>query len=237
MQLTKVTVSSYFRPSTGKKYVMAVSGFVLVLFVIGHLLGNLQVFLGQDTLNEYANFLQNLGEWLWIARIGLIFMLVVHVWTSVQLTLENRAARPVDYGSRRYIKANTASRTMIYSGLVIFSFLVYHLLQFTFLKVHPEWAHLKDARGRHDVYSMVVRSFQEPAIAVSYVAAIFLLCFHLSHGLSSMFQSIGLQGGRIRRILDTWGPRVAWLIFAGYAAIPTAIVLHLVRLPAGVLLP
>ena len=213
---------------------MGVSGAVLFGFIIGHLAGNLQIFEGQDRLNAYSAYLKNLGELLWIARIGLLVMVLVHIKTSIALTLENRAARPIAYAEKKYIKASLASRTMMWSGTVVLAFIIYHLLHFTFLKVHPQYGHLVDAQQRHDVYSMVVLSFQQPAIVVTYIVCLFLLCFHLSHGISSMFQSLGINNLAARPVLSKAAPVIAWLIFAGYAAIPLAVLSGVVKLPPGV---
>src|SRR6185312_10764165 len=139
---------------------------------------------------------------------------------SIQLTAQANAARPQPYAQKEYIKASLASRTMIYSGFLILGFIVYHLLHFTFLKVHPQYSHLTDAQGRHDIYSMMVLSFQQPLIVAAYIVPIFFLCAHLSHGMSSMFQSLGLNRDGVRHWLSCWGSGLAWLIFAGYALIP-----------------
>ena len=210
---------------------MAASGLALVGFVIMHLVGNLQIFLGPEAINRYAEFLKSTPELLWPARIGLLVMVIIHIVTSTQLTLEARAARPEPYVGKKYIKASLASRTMFISGLLIFSFIVYHLLHFTFLKVHPQFGQMMDAKGRHDVYFMMVRSFQEPAISIAYIVAVFCLCFHLSHGLSSMFQTLGLNSERSRPVLSCWGARFAWLIFLGYASIPLSCLMGWVKLP------
>jgi len=234
MKAPGFSILRYGSTSTGKKFLMALSGAVLVLFIAAHLAGNLQVFEGQDAINRYAVFLRSLGELLWAVRIGLLAALVVHIWTSVALAAENRAARPQPYIGKRYIQATLASRTMILSGLLVLAFIVFHLLHFTFLKIHPEWAHGVDALGRRDVYSMMVRSFQDPYISAWYILCVFLLCYHLSHGLSSMFQSLGFNNERLRARLGVWAPRVAWLLFAGYAAIPLAVLAGVVKLPPGV---
>jgi succinate dehydrogenase / fumarate reductase cytochrome b subunit len=234
METENITLARYFSASVGKKVLMAVSGAVLVGFVIAHVAGNLQIFLGQEAVNRYADFLQSTPELLWPMRLFLLSMVVIHIITSAQLTLEARAARPAPYAQKDYIKASLASRTMIYSGLLVLGFIVYHLLHFTFLKVHPQYSHLTDAKGRHDVYSMMVLSFQEPAICTAYIIPIFFLCFHLSHGISSMFQSMGLNTERSREGLAVWGSRLAWLIFLGFAVIPLACMLGWVKLPPGV---
>lgn len=235
MKAPDLTFPQYLGKSTGKKFLMALSGAALFAFLIGHLAGNLQIFEGQDRINAYAVFLKNLGELLWVARIGLLVAVIVHVRVSIQLTLENRAARPVEYAEKRYTKASLASRTMAWSGVVVLSFIIYHLLHFTFLKVHPQYSQLVDAQGRHDVYSMMVRSFHQPVISLAYIVSVFLLCFHLSHGLQSMFQSLGVNSLRARPMLVLASRLIAWGIFAGYAAIPLGVLSGIVRLPPGVM--
>ena len=227
-------MSTFFSRSTGKKYIMAISGLALIGFLLMHLLGNLQIFLGQEKMNAYSEFLKGTGELLWKARFGLLAMVIAHIVTAIQLTLENRAARPQAYQQKEFVKASYASRTMAVSGFIVLAYIVYHLMHFTFLWVHPQYSHLIDAKGRHDVYSMVVLSFQQPLIAAAYIVAMFLLATHLSHGLSSLFRSLGLAEGTCRKTLETWAPRFAWLIFLGYAAIPAAVLAGLVKLPAGV---
>jgi succinate dehydrogenase / fumarate reductase cytochrome b subunit len=234
MKAESISFFRYLSHSTAKKFLMALSGAALFGFIVGHLAGNLQIFQGQDKINSYAVFLRSLGGGLWIVRIGLIVMAVIHIWTSIKITQENRAARPQEYAHRKYVKASLASRTMFWSGLVVLSFIIYHLLHFTFIKVHPQFGHLVDAQGRHDVYSMMVLSFMQWPISLAYLISVFLVCFHLSHGISSMFQSLGFNNGRLRPVLAVWGTRVAWVIFAGYAAIPLGVLFNVIKLPPGV---
>ena len=222
---------SYFGTSTGKKYMMAVSGAALFAFIIGHLLGNLQIFLGPDALNHYSAFLRSTGELLWMARAGLLVMAGIHIWTATVLTLENRAARPAPYACKDYIAASYASRTMHWSGIIVVTYLVYHLMHFTFGKVHPELYAVTDALGRHDVYRMVVTSFQQPTIAAVYILANLLLGIHLSHGIYSGFQSLGLLTEPLRPRLRTLSYMIGYGIFLGYAAIPVSVLAGIVRLP------
>jgi succinate dehydrogenase / fumarate reductase cytochrome b subunit len=223
------TVVAYFSSSTGKKFLMAVSGAALFAFIVGHLFGNLQIFLGPEALNRYSAFLKSTGELLWIARIGLIIMVAIHIWTATSLTLENRAARPVAYANKDYIEASYASRTMHISGIIIFVYIVYHLMHFTFLTIHPEFSHFTDAQGRHDVYRMVVMSFEQPAIAVFYIVANLLLGMHLSHGIYSMFQSLGFVGEKPRPKLQAAACVMGYGIFLGYASIPLSVLLGVVK--------
>src|SRR3954470_1808128 len=116
-------LSNIFRSSLGKKYVMAVTGFVMFLFVIGHLAGNLQVFLGPEAINRYGHFLQTNPELIWPARLLLLLMLVLHVWSAVKLSAENKAARPTPYGAWQPVGSTYASRTMLMSGIIVFVFI------------------------------------------------------------------------------------------------------------------
>ncbi len=216
---------------------MAISGLALFGFVIGHLVGNLQIFQGQDKLNHYGVFLRSIPGPLWAARIGLLVMLVIHIRTSAQLAVENRRARPEQYVKKNSVRATLASRTMLLSGLMVFAYVVYHLLHFTFVKVHPQYAHFIDPLGRHDIYSMVVLSFQDVTISAVYIVANFLLAFHLSHGLSSAFQSLGLNNENILKKLKLAGVFIAWAVFIGYASIPLGVLLNIIRLPATLVVP
>ena len=185
-----------FGSSLGKKYIMAISGCLLFLFVIAHLLGNLQIFLGPDVINRYGHFLQSNPELIWPARIGLLLMVVLHIWAAVKLTLENRAARPIAYAQYEVVVATYASRTMFMSGLIIFAFVVYHLLHFT-VQVRQinltgqNFIGFQDPQQRHDIFKMMVVGFSNIWVSGFYLLGMALLCLHLSHGVSSMFQSLG----------------------------------------------
>jgi len=222
---------SYFTSSTGKKFLMAISGAALFAFIIGHLLGNLQVFLGPEELNRYSALLHSTGEVLWFARLGLLVMVIVHIWTATVLTLENRAARPTAYEAKDYIEASYASRTMHWSGIIVAAYLIYHLMHFTFRSVHPELSHFTNEQGRPDVYRMVVTSFQQPSIAIAYILANFLLGIHLSHGLYSGFQSLGLLKEGLRPRMFLLSRLIGYGIFLGYASIPMGVLLGWVGLP------
>src|SRR2546421_8481706 len=124
-------ITHIFKSSLGKKYVMAVSGFVLFVFVVGHLAGNLQIFLGREAINRYGHFLQSNPELIWPARLGLLLMVALHIWSAIKLSAENKAARPEGYAVYKPVGSSYASRTMLMSGVIIFIFIVYHLLHFT----------------------------------------------------------------------------------------------------------
>jgi succinate dehydrogenase / fumarate reductase cytochrome b subunit len=217
--------------SLGKKYLMAVTGAGLFLFVIGHLLGNLQIFLGPDAINRYAHFLQTNKEILWPTRIGLLVFVAVHIWASVALTLENRAARDVPYAVRKVVDASYASRTMIWSGLIVAAFVVYHLLHFTAHVTHPQYREFYDQAGRHDVYAMMVTGFSSWWVSGFYVVSMALLCWHLSHGVRAMFQSVGLRTETNETVIERFATISAAAIFIGYVSIPAAVLAGWVRLP------
>jgi succinate dehydrogenase / fumarate reductase cytochrome b subunit len=233
--------------SLGKKYIMALTGLVLVGFAIGHMLGNLQMFLHPDWINEYAVKLQHLPYGLlWIVRAALLLCVVAHVLTAALLVIENHRARPDRYAVSATLEATFASRTMRYSGVILLAFIVFHLLHFTVRSVHPEFRELETVlagvgtihgiAGKlavpgvtpvHDVYSMVAIGFSARYwyVAVAYIVSMLLLCQHLAHGISSMFQSMGLRDACWRVRLDRAALVIAWGLFAGYSAIPLAALL------------
>jgi succinate dehydrogenase cytochrome b subunit len=223
-----VTTSiSFFRSSVGKKFVVAITGVILIVFVLGHLLGNLQIFLGPDWINSYAEHLRELGPFLWVIRAFLLINVLLHIFYTISLALENRRARPERYAKKEHIKATFASRSMALSGLVVLAFILYHLAHFTVRVTDPRFLLLKaDPLNRYDVYSMMVYGFQNYFVSGFYVLGMFLLALHLSHGSSSFFQSLGLNDKKLAPRLATAGRVLAWLIFAGYVSIPVAVLLH-----------
>ena len=210
--------------------IVALTGLILIGFVIGHLLGNLQIFLGPEAVNSYAEKLRALGPFLWVVRIFLLVTVVAHIYVTIRLAIENRRARPTGYKERDYVKATVASRYMVVSGLTIFAFIIYHLAHFTVRVADPRFALLKaDPLNRYDVYSMMVYGFQNAFVSGFYVLAMFLLALHLSHGTSSFLQSLGLNDKKLTPRLATGGRIFAWLIFAGYTSIPVAVLLGIVK--------
>jgi succinate dehydrogenase / fumarate reductase, cytochrome b subunit len=223
-------ITHIFGSSLGKKYIMAVTGCLLFLFVIAHLVGNLQVFLGPEAINRYGHFLQTNLELVWPARIGLLLLVGLHIWSAVKVTLENRAARPVGYAVYRPAGSTYASRTMLMSGLIVVVFVVYHLLHYTaqvqYLNLTGQnFATFIDPEKRHDIFRMMVIGFSNGWVSAFYLLGMALLCLHLSHGASSMFQSMGWKNEAYRPLLDKAARLVALLIFLGYSSIPVAILL------------
>lgn len=221
-------ITNIFSSSLGKKYIMAVSGLVMFLFVIGHLAGNLQFFLGAESINRYGHFLQTNLELIWPARIALLVTLFLHVWSAIKLSAENRAARPVAYANWNPTVASYASRTMLMSGLIVFAFIVYHLLHYTLVVKQinltgQDFATFEDPEKRHDIFKMMVVGFSNPWVSIFYVIGIALLCLHLSHGMSAMFQSLGWKNKVYGPYLDSGARFIAWLIFIGYVSIPISV--------------
>jgi succinate dehydrogenase / fumarate reductase cytochrome b subunit len=195
---------------------MAVTGLILFGFIVAHLLGNLQVFLGPERLNSYSAFLKSLGELLWVARIILIVSFVTHTILSIQVSMANRAARPKGYREARTLETNFAARSMMFGGPMILFYLIYHLLMFTFLTTGPGYSHT-------DVYSNVVSAFRVPMISGVYILAMIFLGLHLYHGTWSMLQTLGLASPASERFRRVAAPVVAVGVAGGYIAIPVAI--------------
>ncbi len=200
---------------------MAVTGVVLFGFVLGHLLGNLQVFLGPERLNAYAAFLKSNLEILWGVRLLLLASVLAHIVVTIQLYQLKAKARPVGYAKKDNSHSTTASRSMYVTGPMIAAFVVYHLLHLTVGAVHPDFSET-------DVYSNVVYGFQQWPVSLAYIVAIGLLCLHLSHGIYSMFQTLGLAHPRHTPRIKAAARTLSTLIFLGYISIPVAVLTGLV---------
>jgi succinate dehydrogenase / fumarate reductase cytochrome b subunit len=217
--------------SIGRKWIVAVTGVLLILFVIGHLAGNLSIFLGQDAINAYGQFLHDLGEILWVVRIVLFVAVVLHITCTILLWHENLRANPRKYAVASNLETTIYARSMRLSGLVVLAFIAFHLAEFTWQWFTPEYKTWMDAQGRHDVYRMVIAGFSNPFVSGFYIIAIGLLAMHLSHGIASLFQTLGLTTAKLRPFFARVGLIVAWVIFAGYISIPLAVILGLLRAP------
>jgi succinate dehydrogenase / fumarate reductase cytochrome b subunit len=215
---------SFWQSTNGKKVVMAVTGALMFLFIIGHVLGNLQIFEGPAKLNAYGRFLHSIGEVLWIVRIVLIVAIILHITATIQLGLRNKAARPVGYSRKEAINSSYASRTMYWSGPIVLAFIIFHLLQFTAGYIHPGSQFIEG-----DVYHNVVAGFQVWWVSVWYIIAVSLLGFHLRHGLWSMFQSVGYNHPRHTPLLKKAAFVIALLITLGYISIPISVLLGFVK--------
>jgi succinate dehydrogenase / fumarate reductase cytochrome b subunit len=211
-----------FSDSIGRKVVMAVTGLLMVLFVVGHLLGNLTIFAGPDGLNAYAAKLHELAPLVWGTRLVMAASVVLHLYLAIQITLENSAAKPDKYAVSNSLRATFASKTMIWTGVILGAFVVYHLLQFTF-RVTPDVVVGFDSLDRFDVFTMVVTSLERFAIAALYVVAMVSLFLHLSHGIQSAFQTLGLSNAMLLPRYGVAGKVVSGIFLVGFGAIPVFI--------------
>lgn len=220
-------LGSLFTSSIGRKFLMALTGLVLFGFVTGHLVGNLQIFLPPEKINHYGLLLESLGGGLWAIRLFLLACVVIHVWLAIQLTLENRAARPESYLGEKTNRATLASRVMARTGLIVLAFLIYHLAHFTVRAGHPEWSEhtyrLADGTMVRDVYQMVVQGFSNGWVSLFYIVSVGLLSFHLVHGIVSMFQSLGLKNETWTRNLEIFARIYCVGYFVLNALIPLSI--------------
>lgn len=220
------------RSSVGQKYLMAGSGLVLVAFVCGHLLGNLQFFLPPSAINRYAHFLHSNPELVWGVRLVLLALVGIHIWTALRLWALNRAARPEPYASPAPAYGSTlASRTMLLSGLMVAAFVVYHLLHYT-VKVESlngtsvAFHQLREpGTGHPDVFAMMVAGFRVWPVSFFYAVGIVLLCLHLSHGVAAMFQSLGLRNPVYAPCIQRVARGLAVILLVGYLSIPAAVLL------------
>lgn len=225
--ILKLTLSTL-----GRKYIMGITGIGLVAFIIVHMLGNLQIFLGQDTLNQYAVLLKSSAEVLWGFRLGLLTLVVLHIAAAVSLVIDNRKARPKGYAAEGTVQASYASRTMKYSGIIVLAFVIYHILHFTAKVTHPNYKELMaplDGKMVPDVYTMVIMGFSNVWISLFYIISVGLLCMHLSHGVSSMFQSLGLQTRKNEAILKPGAKALSVIIFLGMVSVPVAVLLKIIE--------
>lgn len=225
-------IARIFNSTLGKKYIMAITGFLLFGFVVVHLLGNLQVFLGSPSpINEYAHFLKAKPAILWGARLGLLTIAILHVVTAFQLVVRNRSARPVKYGSGKApVAASLSSRTTAISGTIVLLFIVFHLLHFTVGIVDSSLLAL-EINDMHNVFGMMAQAFGNPLVAVFYLVSMALLCMHLAHGLGSMFQSLGIKNGAYDVLINRLAKVAAIAVFLGNSAIVIAFLTGLLKTP------
>jgi succinate dehydrogenase cytochrome b subunit len=210
--------------SIGRKVVMAVTGVILFGFVLGHMLGNLQVYLGPEALNHYGVLLRQLlhGAGLWVVRAVMLTAVSLHIWAATSLTLESWRARPEGYREQKWKESTYASRTMRWGGVIILLFVIYHLLHFTTGTVHPSFI-------EGDIYHNFVVGFQSLPVSLFYIIAMVALGLHLRHGVWSMCQTLGVSHPRYMRIAHAGAWIFAILIVAGNISFPLAVLFGIVR--------
>ena len=228
MSATAVNLSTgglrFWQTTIGKKAIMAVTGAILFGFVVAHLLGNLQIFLSPEKINHYSAELRALPILLWGARITLLISVGLHIWSSFQLSLLQREARPIQYIKKANLHSTYASRTMAWSGPIILAFIIFHLLHFTFGAVHPGGPF-----DERNVYNNVVTGFRVWPVSLFYIIAMIMLCYHLYHGLWSMFQSLGFSHPVYTPWLRRFAKVVAILIAVGNISIPVAVLAGFIK--------
>lgn len=226
-------ISGLMNSTIGAKIAMALTGFVLVGFVVQHMVFNLQLFAGPEALNAYAYNLKGLlgGNFVWMGRAFLLACIVLHIMAAMRLSARNRAARPNRYAAGLKTQTTSyAARFMLGTGIVTLLFLVYHILHFTGGVIEPDNFHILDSEGRHDVWRMVVTSFKNPVVVVTYVVANIALAFHLSHSVTSMFATLGLQSGSYRPLIAKIGPAVATIVLLGNIAMAVSVIAGLIHI-------
>lgn len=235
------SATAYWQSSIGKKLIVAVTGIVMVLFLAGHLTGNLLIFAGREAFNDYAQFLHEAGHGalIWVARVGLLVTVVLHVVATIQLTRQNRAARKDAYEFKTVIQAKKSSRLMIWSGLTLLAFIIFHILHFT-VKIAGGFSEMvdrnyQDATGeiRHDAYGMVIAGFQYNTpnlfVVAFYILAMTLLCSHLSHGVGSVFQTLGWRSKKSQELIRKISLGYAYVIWLGFISVPLSILFGFVK--------
>lgn len=214
----------FVRSSIGRKVVMAATGAILVAFVIAHMIGNLQVYIGPEAMNDYAVWLRQVlhGAGLWIARAVLLAAVILHIWAATSLTLSSRRARAVGYREQKWRESTYASRTMRWGGVIILLFVIYHILHMTTGTVHPSFI-------EGDVYHNFIAGFRVVPVSLFYIFAMLALGLHLKHGVWSMFQTLGVSHPRYIRAAHVLAWIVALVVVVGNISFPLAVLAGIVK--------
>lgn len=221
----------FLKSSILSKIVVAITGLMMVLFIVGHTLGNLLIYVGPEAINSYAVGLADLGPGLWVVRIVLLLALILHVVATINLTMHNKKVGG-NYKVNNYKASTFSSRFMAYAGLTLLFFILYHLAHFTLGITNPSdyasQATLENGRVVHDVYTMVILGFQNVIVSLFYVIAVIFLGLHLKHGVHSMFQTLGIHGKELTPKLQKFAAAFAFIIVISLISIPITIMLGLV---------
>ena len=211
-------IRALWQSSVILKGLMALSGLAMVGFLVGHLAGNLLIFLGKDALNGYAAKLHEMPAVLWVVRIGLLGALVIHVLSAITLTRRNRQSRSRSYAVKHAMGSSLASRQMAVTGTLVLFYVVYHLAHFTLKWTHPEFQH-----NPGDVHGMIVASFGHPLLTASYVLAMVMVGFHLHHGIQSAFESLGFYHSFYTPLVRKAAMALAMVLVVGFSSVPLAV--------------
>jgi len=220
------------------KWVMAITGILIVGFLLAHVSGNLLIFAGRAAMNEYGVWLRELGHGtlIWALRVGLLVAFVLHIWSGIRMAALNRAARPVGYKQFKNRTSSLPARTMLLTGVLILLYAGYHLAHFTWGIAHPEYYHgIEEYNNgfqtltRPDIYTMVIQSFQQPLIVVIYLLSMVVVTMHLNHAINSAFQTLGINHPKYNTLLINGSRGLSVLIFLAYSSIPVAILTGFVK--------
>ena len=208
---------------------MAISGLIMVGFAVVHMLGNFAIFAGAGAINTYAAKLHSLGPGLWGFRAVMLAAVVIHIWLGVSLTMENSGARPVGYKQKQNLKTGVSATTMIYTGLVLLAFIIYHLLHYTVRVIDSSYKTMLTDDGGMNVYMMVTSGFGSSATVLVYVVAMIILLMHLSHGIASVFQSLGLSNDNVQCYIEMAGKALAFVLLIGFIAVPLSVMFGIIN--------
>lgn len=216
---------TFLQSYVGKKILMAITGLFMLAFLLAHMLGNMTFHLGPEAINSYARQLQSLGPLLWVQRILLILVFILHFWLGLCLSLGSAGTGTAKYALRKYQRASPASRSMIYTGLIVLAFGIYHLLHLTFRVTNPEFYQFTDQAGHLDVYKMTGLSLSNHLISLVYFFGLAALLFHVWHGLGSFFQTMGWNNDTSQPLVERGSKIVALILFLAYLSIPASFLL------------
>ncbi|MGB2351536.1 MAG: succinate dehydrogenase cytochrome b subunit [Akkermansiaceae bacterium] len=221
MSSSTCSLCRFWHSSIGKKIVVALTGAYLVFFLAGHLAGNMLIYQSSEAFNHYAEFLHGMlhGWGIWIFRLTMLAALALHIIATIQLTAANRAARPSRYQHDATMVAPHSSRLMIWSGLTVLVFFVFHILHYT-VRVQEELQILADFKQN---WAMTIAGFQNVFVVLFYILAMALLCSHLSHGVGSIFQTLGLRTKKTSKAIQFFSKAYSVVIFVGFISIPISV--------------
>jgi succinate dehydrogenase / fumarate reductase cytochrome b subunit len=218
-------VGTFYGSSIGKKAVMAITGIILFGFVVGHMIGNMSMYSGRESINNYATLLRTSMPLLWTVRMVLLGSVLLHIWAAWQLVQANKAARAVEYRHRKDRRTTYAARTMQWSGPILAAFIVYHILHLT-LGYGPGGTASHDP---HDVYANVVRGFSVWYISALYIISMVALGFHMRHGVWSLFQSLGWNHPKYNDLRRYFAGGITWIVVIGNISFPIAVLTGIVH--------
>jgi len=226
-----VRLLAFYRSTIGKKIIMGVTGLIGIGFVILHMAGNLQVFAGQQKINDYGAMLHGpLNELLWVLRVVLIVAVILHVMMAYQLTRMSQAARPIGYHKKEPQVATLASRTMKWGGVLLLVFIVFHILHFTTETIDPGgWRGMSDVHGNRDVYGNMVASFRIWWVSLFYIVAMIALGLHLYHGAWSSVRTLGHAKASPHPLHRRIALAVAVIVWLGFTLVPLGVIVGVIR--------